>query len=33
MSGVLLDSALINEGVMLKNPSDFVAKLQSLLSK
>ncbi len=33
MSGVLLDSALINEGVLLKNPSDFVAKLQSLLSK
>ncbi|NCB00776.1 MAG: molecular chaperone HtpG [Spirochaetia bacterium] len=33
MSGVLLDSALINEGVMLKNPSDFISKLQSLLSK
>ncbi len=33
MSGVLLDSALINEGVMLKNPSDFVAKLQSLFVK
>jgi len=33
MSQVLLDSAIINEGVNLKNPADFVSRLQDLLSK
>ena len=33
MSQVLLDSALINEGVTLKDPADFVNRLQELLSK
>ncbi len=33
MSVILLDSALIHEGVMLKNPADFVNSLHQLLSK
>lgn len=33
MSVILLDSALIHEGVMLKNPADFVNNLHQLLSK
>ncbi len=33
LSQVLLDQALINEGVMLKNPADFVKRLTSLLSR
>jgi hypothetical protein len=34
MSPIIIKGDItINEGVMLKNPSDFVAKLQSLLSK
>ncbi len=33
MSLILLDSALIHEGVMLKNPADFVSNLHELLSK
>ncbi len=33
MSSILLDSALIHEGVMLKNPADFVNRLNDLLSK
>jgi molecular chaperone HtpG len=33
LSQVLLDQALINEGVMLKNPADFVKRLNSLLSR
>ncbi len=32
MSQILLDSALINEGVNLKDPADFVSRLQNLLS-
>lgn len=33
LSFVLLDQALLNEGVMLKNPSDFVKRLNSLLER
>lgn len=33
MASVLLDQALINEGVMLKNPADFVKRLNTLLAK
>jgi molecular chaperone HtpG len=33
LSQVLLDQALINEGVMLKNPADFVKRLNALLSR
>jgi molecular chaperone HtpG len=33
LSYVLLDQALLNEGVMLKNPSDFVKRLNSLLER
>ncbi|MGI6433102.1 MAG: molecular chaperone HtpG [Sphaerochaetaceae bacterium] len=33
MASVLLDQALINEGVMLKNPADFVKRLNTLLSR
>jgi molecular chaperone HtpG len=33
LSYVLLDQALLNEGVMLKNPSDFVKRLNSLLDR
>jgi molecular chaperone HtpG len=33
LSQVLLDQALINEGVMLKNPAEFVKRLNTLLSR
>jgi molecular chaperone HtpG len=33
LSQVLLDQALLNEGVMLKNPADFVKRLNALLSR
>ncbi|MFA5513916.1 MAG: molecular chaperone HtpG [Sphaerochaetaceae bacterium] len=33
LASILLDQALLNEGVMLKNPSDFVKRLNSLLSR
>ncbi len=33
LSQVLLDQALLNEGVMLKNPADFVKRLTALLSR
>lgn len=33
LSQVLLDQALLNEGVMLKNPADFVKRLNTLLAR
>jgi molecular chaperone HtpG len=33
LSQVLLDQAMINEGVMLKNPADFVKRLNALLAR
>jgi molecular chaperone HtpG len=33
LSHVLLDQALLNEGVMLKDPGDFVKRLNSLLAR
>ena len=33
LSQVLLDQALLNEGVMLKNPADFVKRINALLSR
>ena len=33
MAQVLLDQALLNEGVMLKHPAEFVKRLNSLLSR
>lgn len=33
LSQVLLDQALLNEGVMLKNPADFVKRLNALLAR
>jgi molecular chaperone HtpG len=33
MAQVVLDQALLNEGVMLKNPAEFVKRLTTLLSR